>query len=337
VEIREAFRGYHRDDVNELLERAAATLDAANEKLRQMSERLSTAQVDSGRSRETEDILHRTLLLAQRAADDAVAEAQANARQMVDEAERQARRLVADAENDARNRGETERRRIENEVLDLSARRDALNHDIDVLSRYETEYREKLVAALETDLDALRSRAAAAPDARPALTEIQLPVAGERVQPRDSGPPTREIDMRSFVDEPAAPGPYTPSPTPSPSGSMASTSNEITTHDADPVIVTGGAPMASAKSQTMMAGGSGNGSGSVSTPTATAVVTEERDVDVAGEHSAGTRRTPAPIDLLAAESNLDGEVLDDEAFFATLREAVHDDSPLGPRDDQSSL
>jgi hypothetical protein len=30
---------------------------------------------------------------------------------------------------------------------------------------------------------------------------------------------------------------------------------------------------------------------------------------------------------------LDSEVLDDDAFFATLREAVHDESPLGPRDD----
>jgi hypothetical protein len=32
---------------------------------------------------------------------------------------------------------------------------------------------------------------------------------------------------------------------------------------------------------------------------------------------------------------LDSEVLDDDAFFATLREAVHDDTPLGPRDDRN--
>jgi len=28
-------------------------------------------------------------------------------------------------------------------------------------------------------------------------------------------------------------------------------------------------------------------------------------------------------------------VLDDDAFFATLREAVHDETPLGPREDLS--
>ena len=32
---------------------------------------------------------------------------------------------------------------------------------------------------------------------------------------------------------------------------------------------------------------------------------------------------------------LDAEVLDDDAFFATLREAVHDDTPLGPRDERT--
>ena len=48
VEIREAFRGYSRDEVNELLERAAATLDAANERVQQMSERLNTAQSETG-------------------------------------------------------------------------------------------------------------------------------------------------------------------------------------------------------------------------------------------------------------------------------------------------
>jgi hypothetical protein len=69
------------------------------------------------------------------------------------------------------------------------------------------------------------------------------------------------------------------------------------------------------------------------------VATEERTIDIAGgERKEEPKRAPAPIDLLAAEGAMDAEVLDDEAFFATLREAVHDDAPLGPREeDQSSL
>jgi hypothetical protein len=31
---------------------------------------------------------------------------------------------------------------------------------------------------------------------------------------------------------------------------------------------------------------------------------------------------------------IDGDALDDDAFFASLRDAVRDDEPLGPRDDE---
>ena len=44
------------------------------------------------------------------------------------------------------------------------------------------------------------------------------------------------------------------------------------------------------------------------------------------------RRESSPIDLLG-EDALEADVLDDDAFFATLREAVHDDTPLGPREE----
>jgi len=75
VEIREAFRGYNRDEVNDLLERAAAAIEALNERTRVLGERLASGQTESGRGRDTEDMLHRTLLLAQRASDEAIAEA----------------------------------------------------------------------------------------------------------------------------------------------------------------------------------------------------------------------------------------------------------------------
>ena len=40
-----------------------------------------------------------------------------------------------------------------------------------------------------------------------------------------------------------------------------------------------------------------------------------------------------PGDPGAGEA-VEAEVLDDDAFFATLREAVHDETPLGPRDEE---
>jgi len=52
--------------------------------------------------------------------------------------------------------------------------------------------------------------------------------------------------------------------------------------------------------------------------------------------------SPPPLSAPAPAENgsspnpndaIDAEVLDDDAFFATLREAVHDDTPLGPREE----
>src|SRR6478735_5645190 len=181
VEIREAFRGYSRDEVNELLERAAATLEAANERVQQMTERLNTAQSETGHTRETEDILHRTLLLAQRAADEAVNEAAAKARQMVDDAEIQSRRLIADAE---------------------------------ALTRFEADYRDRSVRALEADLAALRSRPPASPGVRPEPSDVEIPVvsgdAGRREQ--DAPPPSPFAAPPAF--QPAASTPMPPAPTP---------------------------------------------------------------------------------------------------------------------------
>ncbi|HEY5171939.1 MAG TPA: DivIVA domain-containing protein, partial [Acidimicrobiia bacterium] len=154
IEIHSEIRGYSRDEVNDLLERAAASIDAANQRVTQLQERLTSAQGESGRTHETEDILHRTLLLAQRAADEAVAEATAKSRQMLDEAEMSSRRLVADAEAEARRRGESERRRLEQEVVELAGRRDTLLADVEAMTRFEAEYRERLVRALESDLSA---------------------------------------------------------------------------------------------------------------------------------------------------------------------------------------
>ena len=44
IEIREAWRGYHRDDVDELLERAAATIEDLEAENHQLRARLSQAQ-----------------------------------------------------------------------------------------------------------------------------------------------------------------------------------------------------------------------------------------------------------------------------------------------------
>jgi vacuolar-type H+-ATPase subunit H len=278
--------------------------------VQQLTDRLASDQSEAGRTRETEDVLHRTLLLAQRAADEAVAEATAKARQMLDDADIQARRLVADAEAEARRKGESERRRLEEEILDLAGRRDSLLADVEALTRFEGEYRERMVRALEADLFALRSRPTTAPGSRPEPTDVEIPEAGH-----DAPAPIAQSEPVAAPAPPAAPvqqqqqqqtPPPTAAPAPAPAAQVPS---------APP------APEASAPA---------NATREVDVRTLFEQ-SEPKAAQIVDEPS-GPVRAPEPIDLLGNDG-ADADVLDDDAFFATLRDAVHDDAPLGPRED----
>ncbi len=355
VEIRESFRGYNRDDVNELLERAAATLDATGERMQQMNERLATVQTETGHTRETEDILHRTLLLAQRAADEAVGEATAKARQMLDDAEIQSRRLVADAEADARRRGETERRRLEEEVLDLAGRRDALLADVEALTRFEADYRDRMVRALEADLSALRSRPPASPGPRPETSDVDLPVLSEGFARREqSDAPSSEVPAARPAEPPVAPvepvapvapqPAYAASPTPFaaqiPPAFQAAPTPAPTT-EAERASALDSATQAVDVQSLFDRAGMGSSTLAFEKPGSSAPSAPAPSGDPFAPKPA-TPNAPtatAPTSDKPSMSNtgqtdaIDAEVLDDDAFFATLREAVHDDTPLGPREE----
>lgn len=169
VSLRESFRGYHRTDVEALCERAAETIERLHRQRELLEEQVHSqvarhglrtqprvvASAVAAPAPETEwelELIQRTLLLAQRAADEVLAEAQAEARSVADEAQAAARALVADAEAAARRLADGERRRIEAEVVDLTARRDELTVDVESLERFSTEYRDGIRRAIETEI-----------------------------------------------------------------------------------------------------------------------------------------------------------------------------------------
>jgi len=332
VEIRESLRGYNRDEVNDLLERAAGTIEATTERLQQLTERLASAQSEAGRTRETEDVLHRTLLLAQRAADEAVAEATAKARQMLDDADIQSRRLLAEGESDARRKGEAERRRLEEEILELAGRRESLLADVEALTRFEVEYRERMMRALEADLSALRSRQTSAPGTRPEPSEVAIP--GQQVgAPRDT--PSTTSTPQPAPAPAAAPSPEPTQPPATPDKNEPASASpqrergggNAATHEVDVRTLfeqSKNATIAPQGPTQQDAGASGTGMPAPPEQSA------ERQVPRPPQQGA-----PGPVDLLGNDGR-DADVLDDDAFFATLRDAVHDDAPLGPRDESDA-
>jgi cell division initiation protein len=174
AELREAFRGYRPDEVEELLERAAVTLERMHERIRLLQERIGQVEQEAANGREMESVLRQTLLLAQRTADETVTSAHEKARQLVEEAEDRSMAMTTEAEAQAQATGEALREKYEAIVAELSARRDMLTVDIDGLERVQADYRGRLRAVLERELEELERRALLPPTQRPDLHEIDL-------------------------------------------------------------------------------------------------------------------------------------------------------------------
>jgi cell division initiation protein len=174
AELREAFRGYRPDEVEELLERAAITLERMHERNRQLQERMASLEAEGSTSKEMESVLRQTLLLAQRTADETVTAAHERARHLLEDAEDRALTLTSEAEEQARIVGEAQRQKFEAIVAELSARRELLTLDIDALERVQADYRGRLRAILEKELEDLDRRAALPPPMKPDLHEIDL-------------------------------------------------------------------------------------------------------------------------------------------------------------------
>ncbi|HEV2993735.1 MAG TPA: DivIVA domain-containing protein [Acidimicrobiia bacterium] len=291
VEIREAWRGYHRDDVDELLERAAATIESLEDQVRQAQLRAAQAPpptpapaprpapaptpapVERRPPGVDTDVIQRTLVLAQKAADEAVAEARAKAQQMLADSETKAQALVGEAEASARRIAETERRRLEEEIAQLTSARDTLNADVDALERFESEYKARLREAIHAELDALEQSSGTGGE-RPSLRPVHVPA------PRSWSASPSWSDTSDSM--PGAPSPALPS-----AGTPTVSINAVSAHEQWD-----------------------EQSGEWETPTAAVV-------DDSLEHS---------LDPNNSDS------LDDDAFFASLREAVRDDTPLSSRE-----
>lgn len=186
-------RGYDPDEVDAFKEQVAAAVEfsqhqatameararAAVAKLQEVSQQVADAQrgaaapaaaapapapaAEAAPSADAE-VISRTLLLAQRTADHAVAEARLEADQVLqtahDEAARileqatvTAARAVDEARAESRRAGDQERLIAENEVQALLARRDFLLADVEQLEQYVQSQRERLRDAANSLFD----------------------------------------------------------------------------------------------------------------------------------------------------------------------------------------
>jgi hypothetical protein len=252
---------------------------------------------------------------------------------------------VAESEAEARRRGETERRRLEQEILELAGRRDTLLADVEALTRFEAEYRERMVRSLETDLSSLRTRATTAPGTKPEPSDVQIPDAvtppapttnppGPNPPPSDraNAAPDDAPNATATATEPDAPEPEVEAEASAEHGSESSNgAGEMSNNPlpGEPFGATSEVDVRTLWEQTHDKPGD---TAKADTPAPEAATPSSPNAPNAPAGRAGGAGAAAPIDLASSEG-VDADVLDDDAFFATLRDAVHDEKPLGPREE----
>lgn len=202
VEFREQWRGYNPDEVDDFLERVAAALERLQEKLRETSDR--AVQAESRLAEESGDeALKRTLVLAQRTAQAAVEEAQAEAENLLAEASERAATTVAEAEQRAADLDAELAARSAASVESLARERSDLEADVTALQAWVDVQQRDLVERFRQHLDLLEGPGRLSLSEPPVLSERPEPPAEEAVAEDEGGEGVAEDDV---VDVDADPG-----------------------------------------------------------------------------------------------------------------------------------
>jgi len=127
VEFRERMRGYHQEDVDEFLEQVAKGVEVLETQLTQAREELARLKANppvvaaAGSNDFGDDVIQRTLIVAQKAADQLRGEADSEAREIRAEAQRQAERILGEARTTSRLIEEDRRKNLLQELTQLEA------------------------------------------------------------------------------------------------------------------------------------------------------------------------------------------------------------------------
>jgi DivIVA domain-containing protein len=276
VEFRETLKGYHRDDVDEYLEKAAVEAEGLQEQLRQGGERLRQAAERISQLEEmlehqlpppppeapvADDTLQRTLLLAQKFVDQTKADSEAEASRVIAEAESKARVVTQEAQSTADKLLTQSEQRLREEITRLEDRRTRLTTEVELMSRHLENERGRLRQALTEILKWVDA------NVHPEVGE-----ASGTSRPADPTPPPAPSAPAASPPAPSA-GPSSPGPS-SPAPAFASTAPRPDPGMSTPTSSTPAAPPS----------GEGKDEGEADTPSA--------DGAAGSDRSSGVLRSP---------------------------------------------
>lgn len=187
-EFRQKRQGYHPDEVDEWIDGAFALVEQVNREMSSLRDQLyqaqqaaqsaaasgGGAQQQSSTSNELDETLRRTLVLAQKTADAAIAEAKEEATRISNEARNESERVINDANESARRLAQDAQQHVRADVLKLEAARTELQNDVNKLRAYLDEERDRIRETLSNALSLLDK---GVDEGRPIppISEVQIP------------------------------------------------------------------------------------------------------------------------------------------------------------------
>jgi cell division initiation protein len=182
--FKERFKGYDMDEVDSFLDRVVSRLQELIEERDELSRRFQEARQSSGESGE---LIQRTLLTAQRTADETVEEARLEAERVINDARAEAERVVGEAREEAVR---------EREVLQAEA--EQLAQAIEELKGFRAGYLDRIRGVIEEQLGSLE-RMSVLPGVPERIDEL-----ASSLGPGDAPPPGGHPVADLPPDEPAA-------------------------------------------------------------------------------------------------------------------------------------
>lgn len=215
--LKQAVRGYSVRQVDDLLDRVADEFERVHHELADTRQRLDQAEARAEALSEAESTLKRTLVTAQRAAEQTVAEARERAATVVEQAQEEAERKHRAAVSSAREQLD-ELRRSQRE---LAAR-------IEALRAYDRDYRSTLREFVERHLRSLEELDQRVPPSPPEAEGVVAETAEGRAGPEGAGSAGHTAESQRTEGEPdaAAVARHDQSPPRRPSGDKAPRSPE---------------------------------------------------------------------------------------------------------------
>jgi cell division initiation protein len=156
-EFHDQWRGYSQEEVDDFLDRVAEALDELERENRDLRGRLRQLDNAVENSKNTEEMLKKTLVTAQQAAEEAIAAAKTKAEQLIGEAEIRAQHAGEEIKSRVANAEDEVRRKTMEAEREQLAKSKELEQSIERLKSFESDLKNRLRTFFEQQLKVIES------------------------------------------------------------------------------------------------------------------------------------------------------------------------------------